>query len=69
MMAAMAAALLGSARAVGAALQATPGMAPLPADPPIGGAIWTVVVPALLLSGSSLGTYLLYKRFAKEEGE
>ena len=69
MMAAMAAALAGSARAVGAALQATPGMAPLPADPPIGGAIWTVVVPALLLLGSSLGTYLLYKRFAKEEGE
>jgi len=52
-----------------AAFQATPGMAPLPAEPPIGGAIWTVVVPALLLLGSFLGTYLLYKRFAKEEGE
>jgi len=52
-----------------AGFQATPGMAPLPAEPPIGGAIWTVVVPALLLFGSCLGTYLLYKRFAKEEGE
>jgi hypothetical protein len=68
-MAPMAAALVGSARAVGAALQATPGMAPLPAEPPIGGVIWTVIIPALLLLGSSLGTLLLYKRFAKEEGE
>jgi len=44
-------------------------MAPLPAAPPIGGMIWTVVIPALLFIGSSLGTYFLYKRFAKEEGE
>ena len=43
--------------------------APLPADPPIGGPGWTVVVPAVLLVGSFLGTYLLYRRFAKEEGE
>ena len=69
MMAAVAAALVGSARAVGAALQATPGMAPLPAEPPIGGVIWTVVIPAILLIGSSLATYLLYKRFSTEEGE
>jgi hypothetical protein len=54
---------------LGVSLQATPGMAPLPADPPIGGAIWTVVIPALLFLGSLLGTYLLYRRFAKEEGE
>lgn len=44
-------------------------MAPLPADPPIGGLIWTLFVPAILLFGSFLGTYLLYKRFAKENGE
>ena len=50
-------------------LQTTPGMAPLPAEPPIGGAIWTVVIPALLLIGSFLATFLLYKRFSKEEGE
>jgi len=68
-MAAVAAAWVGPALAFGAALQATPGMAPLPADPPIGGAIWTVVIPAVLFSGSFLGTYLLYKRFASEEGE
>jgi hypothetical protein len=52
---------------VRAVLQTTPGMAPLPADPPIGGPVWTVVIPALLLIGSFLATFLLYKRFAKEE--
>lgn len=55
--------------ALSAAVQATPGLAPLPADPPIGGPVWTIVVPALLLFGSFAATYLLYKRFAKEEGE
>ena len=49
--------------------QATPGMAPLPASPPIGGAIWTVVVPAVLFLGSFMGTYLLYRRFSKREEE
>lgn len=44
-------------------------MAPLPASPPIGGLLWIVVVPAVLFIGSFLGTYLLYKRFAREEGE
>ena len=44
-------------------------MAPLPADPPIGGMIWTVVIPAILFVGSFLGTYLLYKRFSREGGE
>ena len=54
---------------ISTALQATPGMAPLPAAPPIGGPVWTVVIPAVLFAGSFLGTYLLYKRFAKgEEG-
>jgi hypothetical protein len=44
-------------------------MDPLPVGPPIGGVIWTVVVPALLLLGAVLGTYLLYRRFAREEPE
>jgi hypothetical protein len=48
--------------------QASEGIAPLPADPPIGGAIWTIVIPAILFLGSFLGTYLLYKRFSREEG-
>lgn len=64
------AAVLGWAPAMGAAsAQATPGMAPLPASPPIGGAIWTVVVPAVLFLGSFMGTYLLYRRFSKREEE
>jgi hypothetical protein len=44
-------------------------MDPLPAVPPIGGLIWTVVIPAILLLGAFLGTYLLYRRFAREEEE
>lgn len=50
-------------------LQATPGTAPLPAQPPIGGLVWTVVIPTVLLGGSFLATYLLYRRFARREGE
>jgi len=42
-------------------------MEPLGIDPPIGGLIWTVVIPAILFLGSFLGTFLLYKKFAKEE--
>ena len=49
------------------ALQTSPGMAPLPVDPPIGGPVWTVVIPALLLVGSFVATFFLYKKFAKEE--
>lgn len=49
------------------AQEGNPGVAPLPAEPPIGGPFWTVVIPAILLTGSFLGTYLLYKRFAGEE--
>ncbi len=59
-----------SARAVASmAFQDVPGMAPLPADPPISGPIWTILIPAVLLGGSFLGTYLLYKRFSKVEAE
>jgi hypothetical protein len=44
-------------------------MEPLPADPPIGGFVWTVLVPAVLLVGSFLGTYLLYRKFAGDGEE
>jgi hypothetical protein len=50
-------------------IQEASALAPLPAAPPIGGAIWTVVIPAALFLGAFLGTYLLYKRFSKVEGE
>lgn len=42
-------------------------MEPLGVAPPIGGIIWTVVIPAILLIGSFLATYLLYRRFSGEE--
>ena len=48
--------------------QESGGLAPLPAAPPIGGPVWTVVIPAILLIGSFLATYLLYRRFSKEGG-
>lgn len=44
-------------------------MAPLPADPPIAGPVWTILIPAVLFGGSFLGTYFLYKRFSKAEAE
>ena len=50
-------------------LQSVSDPAPLPADPPIGGSIWTVVIPAFLLVGSFLATYLLYRRFSKGGAE
>jgi hypothetical protein len=49
--------------------QGTPIPVPLPAEPPIGGPIWTIVIPAVLFLGSLLGTYLLYQKFSKEETE
>lgn len=44
-----------------ALLQAT---TPLPAQPPIQGPIWTLVVPALLLVLAFGLTVMLYRRFA-----
>jgi hypothetical protein len=40
----------------------------LPAETPIGGPLWTYVVPALLLLVASAGTWLLYRRFSSQEG-
>ncbi|MGW8267187.1 MAG: hypothetical protein ACWGSQ_12535 [Longimicrobiales bacterium] len=59
---------MGWAWATAAAGQETGRIAPLPADPPIGGVLWTVIIPSALLIGSFLATYLLYRRFSKEEG-
>ena len=42
-------------------------VAPLPAQPPIGGPLWSYVIPALLLLISALGTLMLYRHFAKQE--
>lgn len=42
--------------------------APLPAEPPIGGPVWTIVVPAALFLVSLVATFLLYRHFAGREG-
>lgn len=42
---------------------------PLPAEPPIGGPLWSVVVPALLLLVATVATVLLYRRFAGDGPE
>ncbi len=40
---------------------------PIPADPPVGGPLWTLVVPALLFLVAFAATYLLYRRFSRPE--
>jgi hypothetical protein len=40
----------------------------IPAESPIGGPFWTVVLPVLLFAVSFLATYLLYRHFA-DRGE
>jgi len=40
------------------------GPEPLPADPPIGGFVWSIVVPAILFVVASSATWLLYRHFA-----
>jgi len=42
-------------------------VAPLPAQSPISGPLWSYVVPALLLLVAALGTLMLYRHFAKQE--
>jgi hypothetical protein len=39
---------------------------PIPAEPPIGGVLWTWLVPAALFALAFIATYLLYRRFAGE---
>jgi hypothetical protein len=50
-----------------AVAQVTGGYERLPAEPPIGGPVWTVVVPGVLLLGASAATWLLYRHFAGPE--
>ena len=39
-------------------------MTPIPADPPIGGPLWSLVIPALLFGLAFAATFLLYRHFA-----
>ena len=41
--------------------------APLPAESPLGGPLWSYVVPAALLTLASVGTLLLYRHFARHK--
>jgi hypothetical protein len=41
-------------------------MKPLPAGPPIGGLLWSVVVPAVLFLVAAAATWLLYRHFARK---
>jgi len=41
----------------------------IPASPPIGGAFWTVVVPALLFLVSLAATVALYRHFATKSAD
>ncbi len=41
-------------------------MTPIPAEPPIGGVFWSVVVPAAMLAVAFVATWLLYRRFSSE---
>lgn len=43
------------------------GRPPLPAGPPIGGFVWTVVVPAALLLVSATATWALWRHFADRD--
>jgi hypothetical protein len=42
-------------------------MTPLPVDPPIGGPLWSYLVPALLFLVALVATLLLYRHFAGGE--
>jgi hypothetical protein len=44
-------------------------MTPIPAEPPIGGALWSVVVPALLFLTAFAATYFLYRHFAGKDSD
>lgn len=45
-------------------------MPPIPATSPLPtGALWGIVIPALLLVFTAVSTFLLYRRFEKEESE
>lgn len=41
-----------------------PGLDPLPAEPPVSGPVWGIVVPAALFLVALVSTVLLYRHFA-----
>jgi hypothetical protein len=43
-------------------------MIPIPAEPPLSGPFWTLVLPALLFALSFFATWMLYRRFSSQRG-
>jgi hypothetical protein len=41
-------------------------MIPIPAEPPISGPFWTLVLPVALFAVSILATWMLYRRFSRK---
>ena len=41
-------------------------MTPIPAESPISGPFWTLVLPAALFALSFFATWMLYRRFSRE---
>ncbi|MBM3502168.1 MAG: hypothetical protein FJX74_26245 [Armatimonadetes bacterium] len=60
---------LGTAAALALLLAQGAARAPLPAEPPIGGPGWTVVVPALLFLVTAGGTWALWRHFAGNDND
>jgi hypothetical protein len=58
---------MSSALVILTALAQSGEVAPLPAASPIGGPLWSVVVPAMLLAVASLCTLMLYRHFARQD--
>jgi hypothetical protein len=57
---------------IAAAMSGLGAVEPIPAESPIDGALWTIVLPALLFATACAATYLLYRHFADQnpdEGE
>ena len=42
-------------------------MTPIPAEPPFSGPFWTLLLPAALFAISFIATWLLYRRFSRDE--
>ena len=46
----------------------SPGLQTIPAEAPISGPFWTWVVPAALFLVAFVATWMLYRRFSREDG-
>jgi hypothetical protein len=40
---------------------------PIPAEPPLSGPFWTLILPAALFAVAFVATWMLYRRFSRSE--